>query len=115
MENTRAERNLCFSVSDVARGAEARWVAHFFPFVSEPIVTPSTRRQRQTSAQRDSLISPANAQAVSPANVKLSIPVPVYNFAEFLPENAGSILSQEGAEQVEVIVVDGASSDSTPN
>ena len=46
--------------------------------------------------------------------MKLSIPVPVYNFAEFLPETLQSIVSQEGAEQVEIIVVDGASTDNTP-
>jgi hypothetical protein len=66
VENTGAKRNLCLSrMSDVARGAESRWVAHFFPFVSEPIVTPSTPHQRQTSAQRDSVISAVNAQAFS--------------------------------------------------
>ena len=46
--------------------------------------------------------------------MKLSIPVPVYNFAEFLPETLQSIVSQEGAEQVEIIVVDSASTDNTP-
>jgi abequosyltransferase len=46
--------------------------------------------------------------------MKLSIPVPVYNFAEFLPETLQSIVSQEGTEQVEIIVVDGASTDNTP-
>ena len=46
--------------------------------------------------------------------MKLSITIPVYNFAEFLPETLDSILSQEGADGVEVLVVDGASSDSTP-
>jgi abequosyltransferase len=46
--------------------------------------------------------------------MKLSIPIPVYNFAEFLPETLASILSQERASEVEVLVVDGASTDSTP-
>jgi abequosyltransferase len=46
--------------------------------------------------------------------MKLSIPIPVYNFAEFLPETLDSILSQERADEVEVLVVDGASTDSTP-
>ncbi|MBV9064357.1 MAG: glycosyltransferase family 2 protein [Methylobacteriaceae bacterium] len=46
--------------------------------------------------------------------MKLSIPIPVYNFAEFLPETLNSILSQDVADQVEILVVDGASTDSTP-
>jgi abequosyltransferase len=46
--------------------------------------------------------------------MKLSIPIPVYNFAEFLPETLRSILSQEGIENTEILVVDGASTDSTP-
>src|SRR3954452_5004357 len=45
--------------------------------------------------------------------MKLSIPIPVYNFAEFLPETLDSIFSQEGADQVEILVVDGASTDNT--
>jgi len=46
--------------------------------------------------------------------MKLSIPIPVYNFAEFLPETLASILSQERASEVEVLVVDGASTVGTP-
>ena len=46
--------------------------------------------------------------------MKLSIPIPVYNFAEFLPETLDSILAQEGADDVDILVVDGASTDSTP-
>jgi abequosyltransferase len=46
--------------------------------------------------------------------MKLSVPIPVYNFAEFLPETLDSILSQDCAEQVEILVVDGASTDGTP-
>jgi abequosyltransferase len=46
--------------------------------------------------------------------MKLSIPIPVYNFVEFLPETLDSILSQEGVGEVEVLVVDGASTDGTP-
>jgi abequosyltransferase len=46
--------------------------------------------------------------------MKLSIPIPVYNFAAFLPETLASILSQERVDEVEVLVVDGASTDSTP-
>ena len=34
--------------------------------------------------------------------MKLSISIPVYNFAEFLPETLASILSQERASEVEV-------------
>jgi abequosyltransferase len=45
--------------------------------------------------------------------MKLSIPIPVYNFAEFLPQTLDSILSQEGVGQVEILVVDGASTDGT--
>jgi abequosyltransferase len=46
--------------------------------------------------------------------MKLSVPIPVYNFAEFLPETLESILSQDGADEVEILVVDGASTDGTP-
>ena len=46
--------------------------------------------------------------------MKLSVPIPVYNFAEFLPETLGSILRQDRVNEVEVIVVDGASTDNTP-
>ena len=46
--------------------------------------------------------------------MKLSIPIPVYNFAEFLPETLRSILSQERVENTEIMVVDGASTDNTP-
>jgi O-antigen biosynthesis alpha-1,3-abequosyltransferase len=46
--------------------------------------------------------------------MKLSIPIPVYNFAEFLPETLQSILSQARVENTEIVVVDGASTDNTP-
>ena len=43
----------------------------------------------------------------------LSISLPVYNFAAFLPETLTSILSQDGVKDVDVVVVDGASTDDT--
>jgi glycosyltransferase involved in cell wall biosynthesis len=52
-------------------------------------------------------------RAVDRHEMKLSIPIPVYNFAEFLPQTLDSILSQEGVGQVEILVVDGASTDGT--
>lgn len=45
--------------------------------------------------------------------IRLSICIPVYNFARFIPETLRSILSQHGAADVEIIVVDGASTDDT--
>jgi abequosyltransferase len=47
--------------------------------------------------------------------MKLSVPIPVYNFAEFLPETLDSILRQDRIGEVEVLVVDGASTDNTPD
>ena len=43
----------------------------------------------------------------------LSISLPVYNFATFLPETLVSILSQDGINDVDVVIVDGASTDKT--
>lgn len=45
----------------------------------------------------------------------LSVCIPVYNFGAFLPETLNSILGQERAAEVEVVVVDGASTDETPD
>lgn len=45
---------------------------------------------------------------------RLSISIPIYNFAKFIPETLDSIFANEGVEDVEVIVVDGASTDNTP-
>jgi hypothetical protein len=36
--------------------------------------------------------------------MELSIPIPVYNFAEFLPQTLDSILSQEGVGQVKSLL-----------
>jgi O-antigen biosynthesis alpha-1,3-abequosyltransferase len=44
--------------------------------------------------------------------MKLSIIIPVYNFGEFLPDTLKSILKQR-VNEVEVLVVDGASTDNT--
>jgi len=43
----------------------------------------------------------------------LSIAIPVYNFAQFLPQTLESILYQSALEKVEVLVFDGGSTDDT--
>ena len=45
---------------------------------------------------------------------KLSIAIPVYNFAQFLPETLDTILTQPRAAEVEILIFDGASTDQTP-
>jgi abequosyltransferase len=45
----------------------------------------------------------------------LSICIPTYNFAEFLPATLQSILTQDGSNEVEIVVLDGASTDETPD
>ena len=44
----------------------------------------------------------------------LSICIPIYNFAKFIPETLDSIFANEGIDDVEIIVTDGASTDDTP-
>ncbi len=44
---------------------------------------------------------------------KLSLCIPTYNFGRFIGETLDSILGQDGADEIEVIVVDGASTDNT--
>jgi abequosyltransferase len=44
----------------------------------------------------------------------LSIGIPTYNFAEFLPATLQSIFAQDGSDEVEIVVLDGASTDATP-
>ena len=47
-------------------------------------------------------------------SVRLSICIPVYNFGPFVGQTLDSILGQSGmGEGVEVLVVDGASTDNT--
>ena len=43
----------------------------------------------------------------------LSIVIPVYNFAKFIPETLDSIVSQAGVERCEIVIADGASTDDT--
>ncbi|MCC2108035.1 MAG: glycosyltransferase, partial [Hyphomicrobiales bacterium] len=43
--------------------------------------------------------------------MRLSIAIPIYNFADFIVETLDSIVAQDGADEVEVVVVDGASTD----
>ena len=45
---------------------------------------------------------------------RLSICIPIYNFATFLPETLDSIVSQERFSEVEILILDGASTDNTP-
>lgn len=46
--------------------------------------------------------------------MRLSIAIPIYNFANFITETLDSIVAQERSEEVEIVVVDGGSTDSTP-
>ena len=46
--------------------------------------------------------------------MRLSIAIPIYNFADFIVETLDSIVAQDGAAEVEIVVVDGASTDATP-
>jgi abequosyltransferase len=46
-------------------------------------------------------------------SLKLSLCIPTYNFGRFITETLYSILEQEGADEIEVVVVDGASTDNT--
>lgn len=46
---------------------------------------------------------------------KLSIAIPVYNFANFLPETLDSILDQNEVNEIEIVILDGASTDETPS
>jgi abequosyltransferase len=43
----------------------------------------------------------------------LSISIPIYNFAEFIPETLESILTQKCSKNVEIVILDGASIDNT--
>ncbi len=44
----------------------------------------------------------------------LSIVIPVYNFADFLPQTIDSIINQSGFSEIELLILDGASTDDTP-
>lgn len=46
--------------------------------------------------------------------MRLSIAIPIYNFADFIVETLESIVAQERADEVEIVVVDGGSTDATP-
>ena len=46
--------------------------------------------------------------------MRLSIAIPIYNFANFIIETLESIVAQNRAGEVEIVVVDGASTDATP-
>ena len=45
--------------------------------------------------------------------MQLSIAIPVYNFAKFVPDTLNSILLQTFGSTVEIVVTDGASTDNT--
>jgi abequosyltransferase len=45
---------------------------------------------------------------------KLSIVIPIYNFAQFITETLDTIVTQERFCEVEVVILDGASTDNTP-
>ena len=46
--------------------------------------------------------------------MRLSIAIPIYNFARFVPLTLDSIVAQDRVDEVEIVVVDGASTDDTP-
>jgi abequosyltransferase len=46
--------------------------------------------------------------------MRLSIAIPIYNFANFITETLDSIVAQDRVDEVEIVVVDGASTDATP-
>ena len=46
-------------------------------------------------------------------SVRLSVAIPVYNFANFLPETLDTIVAQENISEVEILIIDGASTDNT--
>ena len=46
--------------------------------------------------------------------MRLSIAIPIYNFAEFISETIESIVNQKHGEEVEIVVTDGGSTDNTP-
>ena len=46
---------------------------------------------------------------------KLSIAIPTYNFAEYLSETLDTIVTQARVGEVEILILDGASTDHTPN
>jgi abequosyltransferase len=54
-------------------------------------------------------------QPVPPDSPLLSICIPTYNFAAFLPATLRSILAQDGSDEVDIVVLDGASTDETPD
>jgi len=43
----------------------------------------------------------------------LSVCIPIYNFAKFIPETLDSILGQDGGDDVQIVILDGASTDNT--
>ncbi|MGD9539303.1 glycosyltransferase family 2 protein [Methylocystis sp.] len=46
-------------------------------------------------------------------SASLSICIPIYNFGKFISETLDSILGQDGGEEVEIVILDGASTDDT--
>jgi abequosyltransferase len=54
-----------------------------------------------------------SAMSATPTSPSLSICIPIYNFARFVPETLDSIVRQDGGDEVEIIVLDGASTDDT--
>lgn len=51
---------------------------------------------------------------MSTTPTSLSICIPIYNFAKFIPETLETIVQQDGADEVEIVILDGASTDDTP-
>ncbi|UGQ10590.1 glycosyltransferase [Yinghuangia sp. ASG 101] len=58
--------------------------------------------------------APRESAATAPALPSVSVVVPSYNYARYLPSNVGSLLDQEGVD-VRVLVLDDASTDETPD
>ena len=45
---------------------------------------------------------------------KLSVAIPTYNFAKYLPETLDTIVAQTRGSEIEILILDGASTDDTP-
>lgn len=45
---------------------------------------------------------------------KLSVAIPTYNFVNYLPQTLDSIVAQSRVDEIEILVLDGASTDETP-
>lgn len=96
----RLFRHLVLHKDSTPRKAFARWMQN------------QTCRATAATQQAARLTAERNAHR-GRAEVQLSIAIPVYNFAKFVPDTLNSILSQTFGSTVEIVVTDGASTDNT--